>query len=184
VPDHASSEWTHAAVALGSNLGDRLDALTRAAEALERHAHARSVSRSAVYETPPVGPEGQGPYLNAAVTLETDLDPLGLLELLLHIEREGGRVRSETERWGPRTIDLDLLLYTDRVINEPGLRVPHPRLVERAFVLAPLRGVAQGWRVPGSGVTVGEAWAALETAGEAGEIRIYQPASARGWASL
>jgi 2-amino-4-hydroxy-6-hydroxymethyldihydropteridine diphosphokinase len=127
---------TRAHVGLGSNMGDRLailDAAVRALDADER-THVMAVSR--VYETEPVGGPVQEPYLNAVAVLETDRDPAALLELLQAVETLLGRVR--TERWGPRTADLDLLLWDGPPIDEPGLVVPHPRAKERAFVLVPL----------------------------------------------
>jgi 2-amino-4-hydroxy-6-hydroxymethyldihydropteridine diphosphokinase len=128
-------------IALGSNLGDRRDYLDRALQALQERAGIEVTQVSSYYETAPVGgPEGQGPYLNAAAELETDLEPRELLAVLLDVERELGRVRDQ--RFGPRTIDLDLLLYGDRVLREDGLTVPHPRLHERRFVLAPLAEIA------------------------------------------
>jgi 2-amino-4-hydroxy-6-hydroxymethyldihydropteridine diphosphokinase len=127
---------TRAYVGLGSNLGDRLatlDAAVRALDADER-THVMAVSR--VYETAPVGGPAQDPYLNAVAVLETDRDPHQLLDLLLATEASLGRVRAE--RWGPRTADLDLLLYDGPPVDSPELTVPHPRARERAFVLVPL----------------------------------------------
>ncbi|HOW69781.1 MAG TPA: 2-amino-4-hydroxy-6-hydroxymethyldihydropteridine diphosphokinase [Phycisphaerae bacterium] len=129
-------------IALGSNLGDRRFSVTQAVGALRADAGVGDVVVSSLYTTDPVGgPAGQGPYLNAAARVETRLGPERLLDLLLEIERSLGRVRQE--RWGPRTIDLDLLLYDDRVINVPGLTVPHPRMHERRFVLEPLAEIAR-----------------------------------------
>jgi 2-amino-4-hydroxy-6-hydroxymethyldihydropteridine diphosphokinase len=103
--------------------------------------------QSRTIETAPVGgPAGQGPYLNAAWEIETTLEPEALVETLLEVERALGRER--TEKWGPRTIDLDLLLYGDRVIDEPGLTLPHPRMHERRFVLEPLAEIAPEVRHP------------------------------------
>jgi 2-amino-4-hydroxy-6-hydroxymethyldihydropteridine diphosphokinase len=130
---------TRAHVALGSNLGDRmatLDAAVRALDADER-THVMAVSR--VYESKPVGGPEQGPYLNAVAVLETDRDPHSLLDLLLLTEDRLGRVRAE--RWGPRTADLDLILYDGPPVSSPDLTVPHPRARERAFVLVPLMEV-------------------------------------------
>lgn len=109
---------------------------------------------SATLETEPVGPMKQGPYLNAAVLASTTLEPRPLLERLHEIERSMGRDRAREQRWGPRTLDLDLLLYADRIIDEPGLCVPHPRLHERLFVLEPLAQIAPDWPVPGMNSTV------------------------------
>jgi 2-amino-4-hydroxy-6-hydroxymethyldihydropteridine diphosphokinase len=124
-------------IGLGGNLGDRRSYLDRAVELLEREDGIEVVARSAVRETEPVGYADQPPFLNAAVAVETDLEPRDLLDRLLAIERTLGRERAGP-RFGPRTIDLDLLLLGDRVIDEPGLVVPHPRLHERRFVLEPL----------------------------------------------
>jgi 2-amino-4-hydroxy-6-hydroxymethyldihydropteridine diphosphokinase len=127
---------TRAHVGLGSNLGDRMATLDAAVRALDADelTHVMAVSR--VYETAPVGGPEQDPYLNAVAVLETDRGPRDLLDLLLATEAGLGRVRAE--RWGPRTVDLDLLLYDGPPIQEPGLTVPHPRARERAFVLVPL----------------------------------------------
>lgn len=122
-------------VGLGSNLGDREETIRRA---LARLADLGAVRSSSLRETDPVGVTDQPRFLNAAVELETELTARDLLARLLAIERELGRDRAVERRWGPRTIDLDLLLYGDDVIDEPGLAVPHPRLAERRFVLEPL----------------------------------------------
>lgn len=120
---------------LGSNLGDRLASLSRAVELLhERGARVRRSSR--VYETDPAGGPPQPDYLDAVVEVETDLDPRELLRVCLEVESELGRVRGE--RWGPRTIDIDLLTYGEREVTDPDLTIPHPRMHERAFVLVPL----------------------------------------------
>ena len=120
---------------LGSNLGDRLSNMTRAVEELERRG-VRVVRSSRVYETDPVGGPPQPDYLNAVVEVETELEPGELLRVCLEVESELGRVRGE--RWGPRSIDIDVLTYGDREIDEPDLTIPHPRMHERAFVLVPL----------------------------------------------
>jgi 2-amino-4-hydroxy-6-hydroxymethyldihydropteridine diphosphokinase len=104
---------------------------------------------SGIRETEPVGPVVQGPYLNGALRIETALAPRQLLERLLAVESRLGRVRAE--RWGPRTIDLDLLVYADETIDEPGLTVPHPRLHERRFVLEPLAELDPALEIPGRG---------------------------------
>jgi 2-amino-4-hydroxy-6-hydroxymethyldihydropteridine diphosphokinase len=121
-------------LALGSNLGDRLAALQRAVDLLAEEG-ARVVASSRVFETEPVGPP-QPEYLNAVVRAQTDLEPLELLSACQRVEELLGRVRAE--RWGPRTIDIDVLLYDDDVVDEPELTVPHPRMTERAFVVLPL----------------------------------------------
>ncbi|MFL5736839.1 MAG: 2-amino-4-hydroxy-6-hydroxymethyldihydropteridine diphosphokinase [Actinomycetota bacterium] len=121
---------------LGSNLGDRLANLRDAVLALSATPGVRVQRSSSVYETSPVGGPEQGDFLNAVVEISTDLEPHALLKALQRIENELGRVRAE--RFGPRTIDLDLLLYGDERIDEPDLIVPHPRMRERAFVVVPL----------------------------------------------
>ena len=126
-------------VGLGSNLGDREATLLRAERILAARQDIDVIARSALYATAPVGPP-QPDYLNAALRLETELSPRELLDVLLEIERLLGRVRAE--RWGPRTLDLDILFWTGGEVDEPGLRVPHPRLAERAFAVAPLLDVA------------------------------------------
>ena len=138
-------------VALGANLGDR-EATTRAALAdLEAAEGVRVVAVSTLRETEPVGYLDQPPFLNGAAELETSLAPGALLELLLAVERRHGRVREGVPAQGPRTLDLDLLLYGSARIDEPGLRIPHPRLHERAFVLEPLAELDRSLEVPGKG---------------------------------
>jgi len=123
-----------AAIALGSNIGDRLGYLRLAVRALDECG--RMVAASPLYESAPVGGPEQGPYLNAVVVIETSLPPRRLLAELHGIERSAGRTRDV--RWGPRTLDLDLILYGDRSVDEAGLAVPHPRFRDRRFVLEPL----------------------------------------------
>jgi 2-amino-4-hydroxy-6-hydroxymethyldihydropteridine diphosphokinase len=125
---------TRAAIGLGSNLGDRARHITDAVGSLSQ---AGSLVRvSSLYETAPVGGPEQGPYLNAVAVIETDLPIRDLLMRCLDIEKEHGRERRE--RWGPRTLDLDVLLYGEQVVTGPDLTVPHPRMAERRFVLEPL----------------------------------------------
>ncbi|MEZ6233532.1 MAG: 2-amino-4-hydroxy-6-hydroxymethyldihydropteridine diphosphokinase [Phycisphaerales bacterium] len=147
-----------AAIALGSNIqtpeATRRSHLDAAIRALEDPPRTRVIAASEPIETEPVGPAGQGPYLNAAAILETTLSPRGLLARLLEIERSRGRDRAAEQRWGARTLDLDLLLYDDLVIDEPGLTIPHPRMRDRRFVLEPLAAIAPEWIVPGVGATV------------------------------
>src|SRR5689334_24340244 len=124
-------------IALGSNLGDRRDYLDRALQALKQRPGIIVRQVSSYYETAPVGgPPGQGDFLNAAAELHTDLKPKELLQTLLEIERQLGRVREVP--MGPRTVDLDLLLYGDLIRDEIELTIPHPRMHERLFVLQPL----------------------------------------------
>ena len=133
-------------IGLGSNLGDREATLRRALELLS----GEIVAVSSFRETDPVGYLDQPRFLNAAAALDTELEPRALLDRLLEVERELGRTR-EGPRFGPRTIDLDLLLYGVRAIDEPGLTVPHPRLAERLFVLEPLAELDPDLVVPGHG---------------------------------
>jgi 2-amino-4-hydroxy-6-hydroxymethyldihydropteridine diphosphokinase len=132
-------------IGLGTNLGDRELNLRRALERLEELGPVRA---SSFRETDPVGVTDQPKFLNAAAELETDLRPRELLERLLEIERELGRDRATERRWGPRVIDLDLLLFGEEAIDEPGLTVPHPRLAERRFVLEPLRELNEDFTLP------------------------------------
>lgn len=150
-------------IALGSNLGDRHANLRRALERLATHPQIRVVAISTIHETSPVGgPAGQDVYLNAAARIETTLAPRDLLTALLAIEAELGRTREI--HWGPRTIDLDLLLYGDQTIDEPGLQVPHPRLDERRFVLGPAAEIASDMRHPRLHASIAELLAGLDTA--------------------
>jgi 2-amino-4-hydroxy-6-hydroxymethyldihydropteridine diphosphokinase len=136
-------------VGLGSNLGDRRAAIEQAVELLDAHPDVSLAAVSALRETEPWGPVEQGPFLNAAAAVDTTLAPAAFLDVLLGIEQTLGRVRGE--RWGPRIVDLDLLLYGDLVLEEPSLVVPHPRLHERRFVLEPLAELAPEANVPGRG---------------------------------
>jgi len=157
-------------IGLGSNVGDRLAHLRTAIARLEADGRATPERVSAAYETDPVGPPGQGPYLNAAAALRTDLAPEELLALLLGIERAMGRDRSGEPRNGPRIVDLDLLLDGDRRIERPGLSVPHPRFRERGFVLVPLAEIAPGAIDPASGETVQSLLRRLASPGRADPI--------------
>lgn len=142
---------TRAYVGLGANLGDRETTLRAAVAALGAEAELEVVAVSELRETEPVGVGAQPRYLNGAVALETTLTARELLDRLLEVEHRFRRVRVPGEH-GPRTLDLDLLLYGDDEIDEPGLAVPHPRLHERRFVLEPLAELAPGLVVPGRGV--------------------------------
>lgn len=141
-------------IALGSNLGDRRATIERALAALQRNGRIEVLRVSELLETEPEGPSGQGRYLNAAGSLRTTLGPRELLDAMLAIERDLGRDRASRERNGPRIIDLDLLLYGDQIIDEPGLTVPHPRMQDRDFVLRPLRMIAADAVHPQLGKTV------------------------------
>lgn len=138
-------------VALGSNLGDREQNLLGAVEALGAELGVDVVAVSGLIETEPVGFLDQPRFVNGVAALDTTRSARALLELLLEVERRFGRSREGVPAQGPRTLDLDLLLYGDAEIDEPGLRVPHPRLHERAFVLEPLAELAPGLEIPGRG---------------------------------
>lgn len=129
-------------IALGSNLGDRRANIDSAIADLRASPEIEVVAVSSLIETEPVGPVGQGLYLNAAAALCTSFSPRGLLDLCLAIEVAHGRDRRTQTRWGPRTLDIDLLLYEQLIIDEPGLRIPHPHMAERRFVLEPLAEIA------------------------------------------
>lgn len=136
-------------VGLGSNLDDPSAHIRRALEALAALPGTRVVSRSSLYRNPPVGDPDQPDFVNAVAEIETDLGPSELLGGLLAIERAHGRVRRRPN--GPRTLDLDLLLYGERILREPGLTIPHPRMLGRAFVLMPLAEIAPDVVLPGQG---------------------------------
>ncbi len=142
---------TTAFVGIGSNLGEPERQIAAALEQLAAEDGIELVAASTLRETEPVGYLDQPSFLNGAAQLETALPPRELLERLLEIESRLGRVRGEGPRFGPRTIDLDLLLYGDETIDEPGLTVPHPRLAERRFALEPLAELAPGLEIPGLG---------------------------------
>lgn len=133
--------FVRAYIGLGSNLSDPVDQLHRAIQALRQVADSRLTAVSPFYRSAPMGPADQPGYINAVAMLDTLLEPLALLDALQAIERQQGRVR-EGERWGPRTLDLDLLLYGAEIIDEPRLQVPHPGIGERNFVLYPLADIA------------------------------------------
>jgi 2-amino-4-hydroxy-6-hydroxymethyldihydropteridine diphosphokinase len=142
---------TRSFVGLGSNLGDPQEQIRRAVELLAAEDGLEVIAVSALRETDPVGYEDQPRFLNGAAELRTSLSARELLERLLGIERRLGRIRGEGPRFGPRTIDLDLLLHGDEVVAEPGLVVPHPRLHERRFALEPLAELDPALEIPGRG---------------------------------
>ena len=156
------AEPVTACVALGSNLDDPRAQVERGFAALAALPHTILRARSRLYRTPPWGVLDQPDFINAAARLETTLAPRGLLDALLAIEAGAGRVRGA--RNGPRILDLDLLLYGDRIIDEPDFVVPHPRMHERAFVLLPLAEVAPHFEVPGYG-TAAELVKRVDTTG-------------------
>ncbi len=138
-PDHPVTVF----VGIGSNMGDRSSHMDHAFRALASTAGIRLMRQSSIHETAPVGAPGQGPYLNAVSEISTDLSPHALLGALLHIESQRGRDRTREVRFGPRTLDLDMLIWDASLprfarIDAPGLTVPHPRMHERPFVLLPL----------------------------------------------
>ncbi|HEY9621215.1 MAG TPA: 2-amino-4-hydroxy-6-hydroxymethyldihydropteridine diphosphokinase [Crinalium sp.] len=152
----------HAAIALGSNLGDSHTILESALKTLAYSPDITLDAQSHYYQTAAVGPP-QPDYLNACALLSTNLTPHELLQRLLDIEIQFGRVRRE--RWGPRLLDLDLLLFDDFVIGHPILQIPHPRMTERAFVLVPLVEIAANWVEPISGKAIADLVKAVDCSG-------------------
>ncbi len=147
-------EGTIAYLGLGTNLGDRQANIQAALQKLADLPTIQLMRVSSLYETAPVGVTNQPDFLNLVVAARTSLAPQALLDSLLHIENQMGRTR--TQRWGPRVIDLDLLLYGDAQVALPGLTVPHPRLRERAFVVVPLAEIAPNLALPGDGKGVAD----------------------------
>jgi 2-amino-4-hydroxy-6-hydroxymethyldihydropteridine diphosphokinase len=152
-----------ALLALGGNIGDVRATLDRALAMLCRDGGVRVLARSANYRTPPWGVEDQPEFINACAKIATSLSPRALLSRAHEVERALGRDRAKEQRWGPRTLDIDLLAYDDLTIDEPGLQLPHPRLLQRAFVLVPLAEIAPDWEI--AGTTVRAALARLDTGG-------------------
>jgi len=138
-------------VGLGANLGEAARTVREALQELDALPDTRLLRASRLYRTRAWGVEAQPDFINAVAMLETALSARGLLDALLALERAHGRDRARETRWGPRTLDLDLLVHGDARIDEPGLRVPHPHLHERAFVLLPLADIAPDTVVPGAG---------------------------------
>lgn len=133
-------ERTTAYLGLGGNVGDVATAMRTALERIDSDPDCSVTAVSPVYKTPPWGPVEQDWYLNACAEIETGLEPRALLDLALAVERGLGRVR--VERWGPRTLDIDILIYGDEPVELPNLTIPHPRMTERAFVMVPLADIA------------------------------------------
>jgi len=140
-----------ACIGLGANLGDAAGALRAAFKALDGLPGTRLHRASRLYATPAWGNEDQPPFVNAAAVIHTQLAPQPLLHALLALERQAGRVRDPAVHWGPRVLDLDLLLYGGQVVDLPDLQVPHPYLHQRAFVLLPLAEIAPETMIPGHG---------------------------------
>lgn len=135
-------------IAVGSNLGDRQSTINQAIESIKARRDISLVQVSPMIETDPVGEIEQGRYLNGMIHIQTRMEARELLEFMMGVEQSLGRDRSVEQRWGSRTIDLDLIVFSDQVIDEQGLQVPHPRLHERLFVLAPLCEIAADIMVP------------------------------------
>ncbi|WP_201314465.1 2-amino-4-hydroxy-6-hydroxymethyldihydropteridine diphosphokinase [Dyella sp. EPa41] len=154
---------TEAYIALGSNLGDARGHVLAAFDALSGLPDTRLEARSHLYLTPPWGVLEQPPFVNAAARIDTMLPPHALLDALLAIERAAGRIR-DGERWGPRTLDLDILHMSGFALHDDRLTLPHPRIADRAFVLMPLNDLAPELELPGQG-RVAALLAALDTSG-------------------
>ena len=152
-----------AIIALGGNVGDVRATFTKAIAHVCGMAQGALVARSSDYATPPWGDEDQNPFINACVEIETGLDPHALLFVMQKVEQKFGRTRTKERRWGPRTLDLDLIAYDDVALQKADLMLPHPRLFERAFVLVPLAEIAPDRMI--GGVRVRDALASVSTQG-------------------
>ena len=155
--------WVMAYLGLGANLGDREATIRQALKKLGALPTIEIMAVSSLYQTAPVGMTNQPDFLNAAAAICTSLTPQELMAQILQLEHELGRER--TVRWGPRTIDIDILAFGSMTINQPELTIPHPRLGERAFALLPLAEIAPGLQLPGESETVQKKAAALAVAG-------------------
>jgi 2-amino-4-hydroxy-6-hydroxymethyldihydropteridine diphosphokinase len=144
---------SHCAIALGSNLGDSRAILEQALHILDQTARISVKSHSSWYQTEPIGPP-QPDYINGCTILEVQLTPEEILTILLNIEQQFGRIRRE--RWGARTLDLDILFFDDLILETSALQIPHPRMRERAFVLVPLAEIAPNWIDPVSEKTINQ----------------------------
>jgi 2-amino-4-hydroxy-6-hydroxymethyldihydropteridine diphosphokinase len=149
IPD-ANVGWVTAYIGLGSNLANPSQQIKTAYDAIMQLANVQAIALSSLYHSPPMGPQDQPDYVNAVMAVVTSLAPIDLLHCLQQIENTQGRVR-KAERWGARTLDLDLLVYGDQIIDLPDLTVPHRGLAERAFVLYPLHEIAPQLLIPGKG---------------------------------
>ncbi|QAU48084.1 2-amino-4-hydroxy-6-hydroxymethyldihydropteridine diphosphokinase [Bradyrhizobium guangzhouense] len=150
-------------IALGGNVGDVRTTFKKAVAHICGMAQAALIARSSDYATPPWGDEDQDPFINACVEIETGLDPHALLFVMQKVEQKFGRTRDKDRRWGPRTLDLDMIAYDDVSMNKPDLTLPHPRLFERAFVLVPLAEIAADRVI--SGLRVRDALTSVSTQG-------------------
>ena len=157
--------YSKAAIGLGSNLGESLATLENAIQSLNQTTGITLINHSDWYRTKPVGGPPQPDYVNACALLKVELDPHKLLETLLEIEQKFGRERKE--RWGARTLDLDLILYDDLILDTPNLQIPHPRMSERAFVLVPLAEIAPNWIEPVSGKIINQLLKEVDCSGVA-----------------
>lgn len=155
-------------IGLGTNLGDRLANLKRSLDLILQLPGVQLEACSNIYETKPVGGPEQGPFLNACISVKSNLAPVKLLQAMLAIEHKMKRIR--TARWGPRIIDLDLLVYEGTTVNTPVLQLPHPRLKERDFVLIPLADIAPQLIIPGVNQTVGQILAGRK---ENPDVKLY-----------
>lgn len=154
---------TEALIAFGGNVGDARATIERAIGTFCDGRDVKLLKRSSDYQTPPWGVQDQPPFVNAAILVETELPPRELLARGQMVERLFGRDRARETRWGPRTLDIDLIDYGGEIIDAPDLTLPHPRALERAFVLVPLAEIAPDWRI--GGISVREALARLDRAG-------------------
>ncbi|MEO1278117.1 MAG: 2-amino-4-hydroxy-6-hydroxymethyldihydropteridine diphosphokinase [Planctomycetota bacterium] len=161
-PDSSRSIGRRAFIGLGSNMGDSSGSVIRAAHEMGSISGVRVIATSRLYTTSPVGIEDQPDFINAVAMLDVECSARELLDALLDLERRFGRDRSKEQRWGPRTLDLDLLVFGDVAIDEPGLVVPHPRMAERRFVLEPLADLAPDLVPPGWGQSASQVLSSLE----------------------
>jgi len=150
-------------IALGGNVGEIRETFDRALKMLCDGGQARLIARSSDYVTPPWGVEDQPPFVNRCASIETSLTPHALLARAQEVERAFGRDRANERRWGPRTLDIDLIAYDDVALNDADLILPHPRLFERAFVLVPLNDIASDRAI--AGVRVQDALARIDATG-------------------
>lgn len=145
-----SSRAEEVLIGLGGNIGDPLEAMRSALRALDENPNCKVLRVSSVWKTPPWGVTDQPDFLNASAAISTTLEPRAFLELCLYIEKNLKRIRDQ--RWGPRSIDMDVLFFGDRIISEEGLTVPHPRIADRAFVLVPLAEIAPDAKIAGTNI--------------------------------